>query len=93
MNNLKLYEEIKSAYSDVMEAEENAAGWKAEARERMKDVNTLIAAAEKVNKTKIDRKTLLNKIRKELTPDETPEVSPADTDGNNALEDPANTTD
>ena len=79
MKEIKLYNEIKEAGSVVMEAEANAAAWKQEARERMKDVNTLVAAAKKVNKgQEIDAKELIEKIRAELTPAETPEESPAD---------------
>ena len=79
MKEIKLYNEIKEAVSVVMEAEANAAAWKQEARERMKNVNTLIAAAKKINKgQEIDANELIEKIRAELTPAETPEENPAD---------------
>ena len=69
---MKLYNEIKNEVRNVMEAESNSLAWKQEARNRMKDVNALITAAEKVNKDdegksiKIDRVELVKKIRAEI---------------------------
>ena len=71
--NIRLYEEIKTEMQNVLEAENNAAAWKQEARIRMHDVSALIVAAEKVNKDengnpiKIDRKTLIAEVRADLT--------------------------
>ena len=71
---MKLYSEIKAELVNVIEAEDNAKAWKREAANRMKDVNALITAAEKVNKTKFDRKALLAEIRAELEADEQAET-------------------
>ena len=65
--NMKLYGEIKNEMRSVLEAEANALAWRAEARFRMRDVNTLIAAAKKVNKDiEINAKELVATIRDEL---------------------------
>lgn len=77
---MKLYNEMKAAARDVMDAEENAAAWKKEAAERMKKVNNLIRAEEIASETKLDRKTVLEQLRAELTP--APEQSEPDTPAN-----------
>lgn len=65
---MRLYNEIKVEMQNVLEAEENSKAWKDEARVRMKDVNALIVAAQKVNKDiEIDRAELVKEIREELT--------------------------
>lgn len=77
---IRLYEEIKTEMLNVIEAENNSAAWRAEARVRMRDVAALIVAAEKVNKDengnpiKIDRKALIAEIRAELNPADTEEA-------------------
>lgn len=82
--NIRLYDEICTEMQNVLEAENNAAAWRAEARVRMRDVSALIVAAEKVNKDengnpiKIDRKALIAQVRAELTP--------ADTDDQDEIE-------
>lgn len=64
---MKLYAEIKNEMRSVLEAEANALAWKAEAKFRMRDVSTLIAAAKKVNKdVEINAKELIAKVRAEL---------------------------
>lgn len=68
--NMRLYAEIKTEMENVLEAENNSKAWKDEARNRMKDVNALIVAAQKVNKDiEIDRAELVKEIREELTAD------------------------
>ena len=85
---MRLYNEIKTEMLNVLEAENNAAAWKQEARFRMRDVNALIVAAEKVNKDengepiKIDRKELIAEIRAELTPEVDEEPEEADEEEN-----------
>lgn len=70
---MRLYNEIKTEMQNVLDAENNAAAWKAEARNRMKDVNALIVAAQKVNKDlTIDRAELVKEIREDLTNTEEP---------------------
>ena len=65
--NMRLYEEIKAEMATVIEAEEASKAWKQEARFRMKDVNTLISAARKVNKgMEINVRELVEEIREEL---------------------------
>ncbi len=79
---IKMYEVIKDEVRNVIEAEENSAAWRAEARSRMRDVNALILAAKKINKdTEIDAKELVAQIRAELTPAE------ADPEAEEATED------
>ena len=64
---MKFYNEIKNEIRNVIEAEENSAAWKLEARNRMKDVNALITAAKKVNKEiEIDAVELVKVIRAEI---------------------------
>ena len=64
---MRLYNEIKVEMENVLEAENNSKAWKDEARVRMKDVNALIIAAQKVNKDmEIDRAELIKEIREEL---------------------------
>lgn len=68
-NEIKMYDVIKEEVRNVMEAEENSAAWKTEARSRMRDVNALILAAKKINKDiEIDGKALVAEIRAELMP-------------------------
>ena len=91
--NIRLYNEITTEMQNVLEAENNSAAWRAEARLRMRDVNALIIAAEKVNKDedgnpiKIDRKALIAEIRADLTPAEDEaedeETEDADTEDTN----------
>ena len=70
MENIKLYENMKEAMASVIEAENNANAWRVEARNRMKDVNILIAAEKKINKdTEINPKEIIAKIREELAPE------------------------
>ena len=70
---MRLYNEIKTEMQNVLDAENNAAAWKAEARNRMKDVNALIVAAQKVNKDlTIDRAELVKEIREYLTEEHVP---------------------
>lgn len=77
---MRLYNEIKAEMLNVIDAEDNAAAWKKEAAIRMKDVNALIVAAQKVNKEiTIDRKALIQQIRDEITA-ETEPMEPADPD-------------
>lgn len=65
--NMRLYNEIKVEMENVLEAENNSKAWKDESRVRMKDVNALIIAAQKVNKDmEIDRAELIKEIREEL---------------------------
>ena len=86
--NIRLYNEITTEMQNVIEAEENSKAWRREASVRMRDVNALIVAAEKVNKDedgnpiKIDRKALIAEIRAELAPveDETDEDETEDAD-------------
>lgn len=80
---MKLYAEIKEAYAEVLEAEDNSLLWKEEAKARMKVVDAHIKAARIVNPDmKIDRAELIKKMRSELRPttpaDETPEIAPPD---------------
>ena len=85
-NEMKLFAEIKNEVSGVIEAENNSAAWKQISRERMKDVNALITAAEKVNKDengkpiKIDRAALVKSIREEIAAENNHET-PTDPDG------------
>ena len=89
MKDIKLYENIKEAMISVVEAEEAANGWKAEAKERMKDVNILIAAAKKVNKdTEIDTKALLAAIREDIAA-EYEEAEDEETEDDEATEEEA----
>ena len=68
--NMRLYAEIKAEMATVIEAEEASKAWKQEARFRMKDVNTLISAARKVNKgMEINVRELVEEIREELAAD------------------------
>lgn len=81
---IKMYEVIKDEVRNVIEAEENSAAWRAEARSRMRDVNALILAAKKINKgTDIDAKALVAEIRAEL-------AAPAEVDETEAEETPDN---
>lgn len=76
MKNLKLYNEIKAEVRNVIEAEEAAASWKVEARERMKDVSALIVAAKKVNNgIEIDQKELVDFIRSEIAEEAAEDVA------------------
>lgn len=46
---MKLYNEIKEAMQEVMNAEANARAWQQEARSLMKNVDTIIRAAQKID--------------------------------------------
>lgn len=82
MKTIKLYNEIKAELLNVIDAENAAAAWKQEARNRMKDVSALIVAAKKVNKeTEIDAKTLIDFIREEIAAENEEEpAEPTDPD-------------
>lgn len=78
--NMRLYEEIKIEMENVLEAENNSKAWRDEARVRMRDVNALIVAAQKVNKDMtIDRAELIKEIRADLTEADVPEADPDQT--------------
>lgn len=67
---MKLYEEIKAAMSEVMEAEQNAKAWAIEARTRMKSVDVIIRAAQKIDPeaAKLGLNEIKGMVRADLTP-------------------------
>lgn len=77
---MKLYEEIKAAMSEVMEAEQGAKAWAIEARTRMKSVDVIIRAAQKIDPeaAKLGLNEIKAMVRADLTPETVTAVDPAE---------------
>lgn len=75
---MKLYNEMKEAMQEVMNAEANARAWNQEARALMKDVDVLIRAAQKIDPEAA--KLPIQQIRAMLRDDLTPKAEEAEAD-------------
>lgn len=58
-----LFEEMKKAYTEVLEAKENAAAWNKEAASRMKNVNILIQAQRRIDAEAPDRAAFVEALK------------------------------
>lgn len=82
---MELYEEMKKKMATVMEAEDNAAAWKDEARIRAKGVTALINAAKKIDPDAADlsHADIVKMLRADLRVDD---IDETEDDTDNAAE-------
>lgn len=73
---MKLYNEMKEAMQEVMNAEANARAWNQEARALMKNVDTIARAAQKIDPEA--REMTIMEIRAKLRADLTPKAEEAE---------------
>ena len=69
---MKLYEEMKSAMSEIIEGETAVKEWKEEITRRKRNLNTIIRAARQIDPEYegTDNTALYAKLRADLTPDD-----------------------